>query len=101
LISLQVKIKSTNQEMLLAACQMFMGKPEDEIMMIAGETLEGHQRAIMGNMTVEVSMVCFYEQLSTLINQVHDTFVWLPTCPLFFLVGSYWREGVYIKEHIS
>ena len=40
--------------MLLAACQQFMGKRELEIQDIAKETLEGHQRAIMGNMTVEV-----------------------------------------------
>ena len=31
-----------------------MGKTEHDIMRIAMETLEGHQRAIMGNMTVEV-----------------------------------------------
>lgn len=41
--------------MLHAACQQFMGKCEQEIHMIATETLEGHQRAIMGNMTVEVA----------------------------------------------
>ena len=40
--------------MLLAACQVFIGKTEGEIRKIAQETLEGHQRAIMGNMTVEV-----------------------------------------------
>ncbi|ELT93410.1 hypothetical protein CAPTEDRAFT_164615 [Capitella teleta] len=49
----QVKIESSNEDMLLAACQMFMGKSEGTIQSIAGETLEGHQRAIMGNMTVE------------------------------------------------
>jgi flotillin len=48
-----VKIQGQNEEMLHAACQQFMGKPEDEIRNIATETLEGHQRAIMGNMTVE------------------------------------------------
>lgn len=40
--------------MLVAACQMFMDKGEHEVHRIATETLEGHQRAIMGNMTVEV-----------------------------------------------
>jgi len=49
----QVKIQGQNEEMLHAACQQFMGKREQEIRMIATETLEGHQRAIMGNMTVE------------------------------------------------
>jgi len=40
--------------MLQAACQQFLGKREEDIRKIALETLEGHQRAIMGNMTVEV-----------------------------------------------
>jgi len=39
--------------MLLAACEQFLGKPETEIQQIALVTLEGHQRAIMGSMTVE------------------------------------------------
>lgn len=34
-----------------------MGKSEEEIEQIAGATLEGHQRAIMGNMTVEVRLI--------------------------------------------
>jgi len=42
-------------EMLQAACQQFLGKSEEDIRRIALETLEGHQRAIMGNMTVEVN----------------------------------------------
>nr|CAH8833849.1 unnamed protein product [Trichobilharzia regenti] len=49
----QVKINGTNREMLAAACEQFLGKSENEIREIAQETLEGHQRAIMGNMTVE------------------------------------------------
>merc|ERR1712121_389195 len=32
---------------------MFLGKAESEIQKVAQETLEGHQRAIMGNLTVE------------------------------------------------
>lgn len=39
--------------MLLAACEQFLGKSESEIQHIALVTLEGHQRAIMGSMTVE------------------------------------------------
>ena len=39
--------------MLLAACEQFLGKKESEIRHIALVTLEGHQRAIMGSMTVE------------------------------------------------
>lgn len=51
---LQVKIQGQNIEMLKTACQQFLGKSENDIRRIAQETLEGHQRAIMGNMTVEV-----------------------------------------------
>lgn len=40
--------------MLLTACEQFLGKPKQEIHEIALHTLEGHQRAIMGSMTVEV-----------------------------------------------
>lgn len=47
-------MQGQNKEMLLAACEQFLGKTEDEIRHIALETLEGHQRAIMGTMTVEV-----------------------------------------------
>lgn len=39
--------------MLLSACEQFLGKSEQEIQHIALVTLEGHQRAIMGSMTVE------------------------------------------------
>ncbi|XP_069602563.1 flotillin-1 isoform X1 [Ranitomeya imitator] len=49
----QVKIQGQNKEMLAAACQMFLGKTENEVAHIALETLEGHQRAIMAHMTVE------------------------------------------------
>jgi len=49
----QVKIQGQNEEMLLAACEQFLGKNDDEITQVALETLEGHQRAIMGSMTVE------------------------------------------------
>lgn len=54
IISVQVKIQGQNKEMLAAACQMFLGKTENEVAHIALETLEGHQRAIMAHMTVEV-----------------------------------------------
>ncbi|VEN34406.1 unnamed protein product, partial [Callosobruchus maculatus] len=48
-----VKIQGQNAEMLLNACEQFLGKKESEIQHIALVTLEGHQRAIMGSMTVE------------------------------------------------
>lgn len=50
----QVKIQGQNKEMLATACQMFMGKSEAQIAQIALETLEGHQRAIIAHLTVEV-----------------------------------------------
>lgn len=49
----QVKIQGQNKEMLAAAAQQFLGKTDREIQHVAHETLEGHQRAIMGLMTVE------------------------------------------------
>uniref|UniRef100_A0A914XKL7 Band 7 domain-containing protein n=1 Tax=Plectus sambesii TaxID=2011161 RepID=A0A914XKL7_9BILA len=49
----QVKIEGRNKEMLATACQQFLGKSEQEVQQVALETLEGHQRAIMGLMTVE------------------------------------------------
>uniref|UniRef100_A0A8D9APA1 Flotillin-1 n=1 Tax=Cacopsylla melanoneura TaxID=428564 RepID=A0A8D9APA1_9HEMI len=49
----QVKIQAQNEEMLMTACEQFLGKTEDEIQHIALVTLEGHQRAIMGSMSVE------------------------------------------------
>lgn len=49
----QVKIQGQNEEMLMMACQQFLGKKEEQIRKIALETLEGHQRAIMGTMSVE------------------------------------------------
>lgn len=55
----QVKIQGQNKEMLATACQMFMGKSEAEISNIALETLEGHQRAIIAHLTVEVGVMTF------------------------------------------
>merc|ERR1711931_595087 len=49
----QVKINGSNEEMLSYAAEQFGGKGQDEILQICLETVEGHQRAIMGNMSVE------------------------------------------------
>lgn len=46
--------------MLLTACEQFLGKTKKEIHDIALHTLEGHQRAIMGSMTVEVCLCLKY-----------------------------------------
>jgi len=45
--------------MLSTACEQFLGKSEEEIHNIALVTLEGHQRAIMGSMTVEVNCMLY------------------------------------------
>lgn len=52
-----MKIQGQNKEMLANACQMFMGKSENDISNIALETLEGHQRAIIAHLTVEVGVL--------------------------------------------
>ncbi|XP_030853232.1 flotillin-1 [Strongylocentrotus purpuratus] len=49
----QVKVQGSSKDMLKAAAQQFLGKSERQVEQIAMETLEGHQRAIMGTMTVE------------------------------------------------
>ena len=49
----QVKITSNNEEMLRAAVEQFVDKTDKEIEEVAMLTLEGHQRAIMGAMTVD------------------------------------------------
>ena len=49
----QVKINGKNPEMLKAAAEQFGDKDEDDISTVAKLTLEGHQRAVMGTMTVE------------------------------------------------
>ena len=44
----QIKIESTNREMLHTACKQFLGRTQAEIEYVALETLEGHQRGILG-----------------------------------------------------
>jgi len=56
--------------MLLTACEQFLGKPKEEIHEIALHTLEGHQRAIMGSMTVEVCL--FNNVYSFYINRIYE-----------------------------
>jgi len=50
---LQVKITSSNEEMLRSAVEQFADKTDQEIQDVARTTLEGHQRAIMGALTVD------------------------------------------------
>lgn len=50
----QIKIDGQSEVLLLKACEQFLGQRIHAIENVAKETLEGHQRAIMGSMTVEV-----------------------------------------------
>jgi len=49
----QVKINGASEEMLAYAAEQFGGKDVSDILQVCLSTMEGHQRAIMGNMTVE------------------------------------------------
>ncbi|CAL4130486.1 unnamed protein product, partial [Meganyctiphanes norvegica] len=49
----QLKVQGQHMEMLMNACEQLLGKTRAQIQQIALETLEGHQRAIIGTMSVE------------------------------------------------
>uniref|UniRef100_A0A0P4VXU6 Band 7 domain-containing protein n=1 Tax=Scylla olivacea TaxID=85551 RepID=A0A0P4VXU6_SCYOL len=49
----QVKISTQHPEVLAAACEHFLDKNGSQIESLITATLEGHQRGIMGTMTVE------------------------------------------------
>ncbi|KAK7021942.1 Flotillin-like protein 1 [Halocaridina rubra] len=49
----QVKISSNVPEVLELACENFLGKKQSELECLITDTLEGHQRGIIGTMTVE------------------------------------------------
>ena len=68
MLLLQVKINGSNDEMLRAAAEQFGSKSTEEIIFVAKETLEGHQRAIMGTMTVEE----IYRDRKTFSNRVFE-----------------------------
>lgn len=75
-----MKIQGQNKEMLANACQMFMGKSEQDISNIALETLEGHQRAIIAHLTVEVGLLTVPDVYITLpVHWAADTELWLLT----------------------
>jgi hypothetical protein len=74
LLLYQVKIQGQNEEMLLAACEQFLGKQEHEIQHIALVTLEGHQRAIMGSMTVEAGTSSMSSSLEDATQDAYKIF---------------------------
>jgi len=49
----QVKVDAQNEGMLYRACQQFLDKTTAQLRSVIEQTLEGHQRSIMGTMTVE------------------------------------------------
>ncbi|KAG7171642.1 Flotillin-1-like 1 [Homarus americanus] len=49
----QVKISTQHPDVLAVACEHFLNKKQEEIHALITATLEGHQRGIMGTMTVE------------------------------------------------
>lgn len=49
----QVKISTQHPDVLAAACEHFLDMKERQIESLVTATLEGHQRGIMGSMTVE------------------------------------------------
>ncbi|XP_068230892.1 flotillin-1-like [Palaemon carinicauda] len=49
----QVKISTQHPDILELACENFLDKTPEEISSLVQATLEGHQRGIMGTMTVE------------------------------------------------
>jgi len=49
----QIKVNTETKETIRKAAQQFIGKRVDEVMDMFLKTVEGHQRAILGGMTVE------------------------------------------------
>ena len=64
-----MKITSNNEEMLRSAVEQFVDKTDKEIQEIAKATLEGHQRAIMGALTVDE----IFKDRKKFAEQVFDT----------------------------
>ena len=63
----QVKVAST-EDAIRTAAQQFLGKPPDEISQIALQTMEGHQRAMLGTMSVEE----IYQDRDAFARQVRE-----------------------------
>jgi flotillin len=63
----QVKV-ARSEEAIRTAAQQFLGKPRDEIAEIALQTMEGHQRAMLGTLTVEA----IYQDRDAFAAQVRE-----------------------------
>ena len=100
----QIKIESKDPATLKRACTNFLGKSEAEIQQIALLTMEGHQRSIMGKMTVEevyqvqVQISDFRAASKTYLNQkkrtrkaLQKTFLKLPR-RIWWIWASAWSR---------
>jgi len=65
----QVKINGADEDMLSYAAEQFGGKEVSEMVQVCIATMEGHQRAVMGNMTVEE----IYRDRKTFAGNVFDS----------------------------
>jgi flotillin len=63
----QVKV-ARSEDAIMTAAQQFLGKRPEEIAKIALQTMEGHQRAMLGTMTVEE----IYRDRETFARQVRE-----------------------------
>ena len=63
----QVKV-ARSDEAIRTAAQQFLGKRPDEIQNVILQTMEGHQRAILGTMTVEA----IYQDRAAFADQVRE-----------------------------
>lgn len=64
----QIKVEG-NPDSIKTASEQFLGKDDDEIRMVAHETLMGHLRAIMGTMTVE-ELIGNFDSFASRVAQV-------------------------------
>lgn len=64
----QIKVEG-NPDSIKTASEQFLGKDDDEIRMVAHETLMGHLRAIMGTMTV-VELIGNFDSFATRVAEV-------------------------------
>ena len=64
----QVKVKS-DETSIQTAAEQFLGKDEEEVHLVAHETLMGHLRAIVGTMTVE-DLINNFESFASRVQEV-------------------------------
>jgi len=65
----QIKVNTESKDTIRQAAQQFIGKSQNEVMDMFLKTVEGHQRAILGGMTVEE----IYKDRNKFAELVKDT----------------------------